>query len=153
MPQEKNHDWRGPGKTPVRNLAKVGVGGSNPLARSKFPVDFNPLPMDGPEEGFVHWRGTGAKPIEQKIDRTNGVLQIGRIECGIELGGAVVAQFVAELRCHFPRGHTFLTHPPRHGVTDRIWVDFFVKFGGLPHAAPGFIDLLDRAPLKDDEPA
>src|SRR5215469_13924811 len=84
------------------NLAKVGVGGSNPLARSKFPVDFNPLPMDGPEEGFVHWRGTGAKPIEQKIDRAHGVLQIGRIECGIELGGAVVARFVAELRCHFP---------------------------------------------------
>ena len=99
MPQEKNHDWRGPGKTPVRNLAKVGVGGSNPLARSKFPVNFKAVPGDGPEQGFVHWRETGAKLLEQKIDRADRVLQIGRIEGGIELGGAVIARLVAKLLC------------------------------------------------------
>ena len=38
------------------NVAKVGVGGSNPLARSKFPIDINPLLADGPEQGLVHWR-------------------------------------------------------------------------------------------------
>jgi hypothetical protein len=29
---------------------------------------FNSLPMDGPEEGFVHWRETGAQLVEQQID-------------------------------------------------------------------------------------
>src|SRR5438552_10837852 len=43
------------------NLAKVGVGGSNPLARSNFPVYLNALLADGPEEGLVHWRATGVK--------------------------------------------------------------------------------------------
>src|SRR5438094_4828267 len=67
------------------DLAKVGVEGSNPFARSKFQIRFNRLPPGGPEEGLVHWRETGAKPIEQKIDGADGVDQIGRIERRVEL--------------------------------------------------------------------
>src|SRR5438270_4736703 len=61
------------------NLAKVGVGGSNPLARAKLPVDLNALLADGPEQGLVHWRETGAKFPEQQIDGADGVLQVRRI--------------------------------------------------------------------------
>src|ERR1700733_22087 len=46
------------------NLAKVGVEGSNPFARSKFLFKIKVLPMGDPEERFVHWRAIGAKRVE-----------------------------------------------------------------------------------------
>ncbi len=80
-------------------------------------------------------------------------LQIGRIEGGIELGGAVIARLVAKLRRHLPCRHAVLAHPARDGVADRIGIDLVVQFRRFPHAAPGLVDLLDRTPLKRDEPA
>lgn len=49
-------------------------------APNVFPTNFSSLLAATPEEGFVHWRATGAKLLEQKIDDAHGVHQIRRVE-------------------------------------------------------------------------
>ena len=43
------------------NLAKVGVEGSNPFARSRLQNKINRLVAETLEEGLVHWREAGAQ--------------------------------------------------------------------------------------------
>jgi hypothetical protein len=59
---------------------------------------------------------------------------------------------VTKLRRHLPCRNAVLTHPARDGVADGIWIDVLVQLGGHPHAAPGLVDLLDRASVKRDQP-
>ena len=119
----------------ARDIAKVGVEGSNPFARSKFLFKIKVLPMGDPEERFVHWRATGAKRVEQTIDGTNGVGQIRGIERGIKFGRAVVPRLVAKLRRHLPGRNAVLAHPAGDGVADRIGIDVSLQ-PAPPRACP-----------------
>ena len=132
-------------------LAKVGVEGSNPFARSKFSKEIRRLRVVGFEEDLIHWRETGAKLVEQQIDGAHGVAQIDGIERRVEFGRAVVARLVAELRRHLPRRNAVLAHPARDGVTDRIGIDRRVQFRRFAHGAPRLVDLPDRLSVKRDE--
>jgi hypothetical protein len=53
---------------------------------------------------------------------------MSRLECGIELGGAVIARLVAKLCRHLPGRPAVLAQPSRQRMADRIGS----AIGGIP---------------------